>query len=300
MDRIAAAQVFVDIAHSGSFTATAERLSMSRSMVTRYIDEIEQWFDARLLHRTTRKVSLTTVGEQCLRDIEPWLETANQLVSNIKPSDELTDSIRISTSMSLGHAQLMKAICEFMTRHPKVNIDVDLGDSAVDMVKTRIDLAIRIASNPDSSLIGKPIAICRSALIASPAYLQSMPEINHPQDLADHHCLGYNNFGDLVWHFTNGEQHHATQVTCKLTANEATALLQASICGAGIAMQPTYMANDAIARGELVEVLPQWRITDMKIYALYSSRKFQSPTVRALIDFLVEYFEQNPWDNDIN
>jgi len=299
LDRITAAQVFVDIAHSGSFTATAERLSMSRSMVTRYVEEIEQWFGARLLHRTTRKVSLTTVGEQCLKEIEPWLETANQLVSNINPSDELTDSIRISTSMSLGHAQLMKAICQFMALHPKVNIDIDLGDSAVDMVKTRIDLAIRIASNPDDALVGKPIAVCRSILVASPKYLNSMPTINHPRDLHAHQCLGYNNFGNLVWHFTHGEEHHATEVTCKLTANEATALLQAAICDAGIAMQPTYMANAAIARGELHEILPQWRIKDMNIYALYSSRKFQSPTVRALIDFLVAYFEQYSWDNNV-
>lgn len=296
MDRVTAAQVFVDIARSGSFTATADRLSMSRSMVTRYIEAIEQWFDARLLHRTTRKVSLTSAGEQCLADIEPWLEQAQQFVADINPSNELSGSIRLSTSMSFAHAQLMKAIHQFMQQHPKVSVDIDLGDQAVDLVKSRIDLAIRIATNPDPALIGKPIALCRSVLVASPDYIANAPIIHHPSDLSQHHCLGYNNFGNPVWHFQQGDTHASAEVSCRLTANEATALLQATICGAGISMQPTYMANQYIAQGELEAILPEWQLQDMKIYALYSSRKFLSPTVRALIDFLVQYFEQHPWD----
>lgn len=298
MDRLTAAQVFVDIAHSGSFTATAERLSMSRSMVTRYVEAMEQWFDARLLHRTTRKVNLTTLGEQCLVEIEPWLEQAQQFVVDIKPASELSDSIRISTSMSFAHAQLITAFNEFMQCHPKVTIDIDLGDNTVDLVKNRIDLAIRIASNPEPSLIGKPIAKCRSVLVASPDYLAQHPVISTPQDLSQHQCLGYTNFGTPVWHFQHGEQHIATEVSCRLTANEATVLLEAAKNGAGIAIQPTYMANKLIKSGELIAVLPQWKINNMKIYALYSSRKHLSPTVRALIDFLSQYFEQHPWDID--
>lgn len=298
MDRITAAQVFVDIAHSGSFTATAERLSMSRSMVTRYIEAMEQWFDARLLHRTTRKVSLTTIGEQCLIDVEPWLEQAQQFVADIKPTNELSDNIRLSTSMSFAHAQLMTPINEFMQCHPKVHIDIDVGDQAVDLVKSRIDLAIRIANNPDPALIGKPIALCRSVLVASPNYLATMPTIEHPRDLSQHQCLGYNNFGQPVWHFQQDNEHTSTEVNCRLTANEATTLLHAAIVGAGISIQPSYMANQAITRGELVPILPHWHINDMKIYALYSSRKFLSPTVRALIDFLTQYFEAHPWDSD--
>lgn len=296
MDRITAAQVFIDIAHSGSFTATAERLDMSRSMVTRYLEAMENWFGVRLLHRTTRKISLTSQGEQCLKDIESWLEAVHRLISDIKSIDGLSGTIKIATSMSFGHAQLMAALNEFMQLHPSININVDLQDSTTDLIKSRVDLAIRIASDPDASLIGRPVAICRSVLVATKAYLDKTPTINKPEDLQQHKCLSYTNFEKQVWHLIKGDKHKSIQVESRLTANEATALLQATICDAGISMQPTYMANKLIQSSKLVQVLPDWQPNKMNIYALYSSRKFQPPAVRALIDFLCSYFEQNSWD----
>lgn len=296
MDRLTAAQVFVDVARSGSFTSTADRLDMSRPMVTRYVEEMERWFGVRLFHRTTRKVNLTTIGEQCLKDVEPWLETGQQLVSSIKSSDELTDSIRIATAMSLGHSQLIRPVCLFMENHPKVTIDIDLEDTTINLVDSRIDLAIRIASNPDNSLIGKPIAICRSVLVASPTYLKTIAAITQPEDLSDLQCLGYANFERQVWHLTRLNEHKSIHVNCRLTANEATILLEAAILNAGISIQPSYLANAEINKGNLVEVLPEWDANEMNIYALYSSRKFLSPTVRALIDFLEDYFKRHPWE----
>jgi DNA-binding transcriptional LysR family regulator len=296
MDRITAAEVFVDVTRSGSFTATADRLSMSRPMVTRYVEALESWFGVRLLHRTTRKVTLTTLGEQCLLDIESWLDAGQLLVESVKPNDVLTGSIRISTSVSFAHAQLMAAISEFMILHSKVNIDIDLQDTVSDLVNNRIDLAIRIASNPDASLIGKPIALCRSILVAHKSYLARMPAIEKPEDLCHHNCLNYTNFQNQVWHLSHGTVHKSINVKGRLSANEATALLEATMCGAGISMQPTYMTNQMIQRGELVQVLSDWKPNDMSIYALYSSRKFLAPTVRAFIDFIDEYFKKNKWD----
>ena len=296
MDRITAAEVFVDVARSGSFTATAERLAMSRPMVTRYVEAMERWFGVRLLHRTTRKVTLTSSGEQCINEIEAWLAATQLLVSRVKPSDQLTDAIRIATSMSFGHAQLMAAVSEFMALHPKVTIDVDLQDSAADLVSNRIDLAIRIAADPDPSLIGKPIAKCRSVMVASQAYLDKMPLISTPDDLISHQCLTHTSFERQLWHLSRDGEHRSVSLTTRLTANEATVLLEAALCGVGISLLPTYLANKAIKQGQLVEVLPQWQANDMTIYALYSSRKFLSPTVRALIDFLSDYFKNHQWD----
>ncbi|MEI8623642.1 LysR family transcriptional regulator [Pseudoalteromonas sp. B137] len=296
MDRVTAAQVFIDIAHSGSFTATAERLAMSRPMVTRYLEAMENWVGVRLLHRTTRKISLTSHGEQCLKDIELWLDTAQQLVSNIQSVDGLSGSIKIATSMSFGHAQLMPALKEFMLLHPNLSINVDLQDSTTDLIKSRIDLAIRIASNPDDSLISKPIAVCRSVIVADKNYLADTPAINSPEDLKLHQCLSYTNFERQVWHLSRGAEHQSIQVSSRLSANEATSLLQATLSGAGLSMQPTYMANKLIKSGELTAVLPGWQPIEMNIYALYSSRKFQPPAVRALIDFLEAYFKSNMWD----
>lgn len=297
MDRITAAQVFIDVTRSGSFTATAERLSMSRPMVTRYVEAMENWFGTRLLHRTTRKVTLTTSGEQCLKDIEPWIDTAQEFVTNVKPTDELTGSIRIASSSSFAHAQLMAAISEFMCLHPKIIIDIDLQDNTIDLIKNRIDLAIRIASHPDDSLIGKPIAICRSVIVAHQSYLDKMPAITKPEDLSSHQCLSYSNFEHQVWHLKQDNTHKSIGINCRLSANEATALFQATISGAGISMQPTYLARKAIQQQKLVQILPEWQANNMNIYALYPSRKFLAPAVRALIDFLEVYFKKNSWDS---
>jgi DNA-binding transcriptional LysR family regulator len=190
----------------------------------------------------------------------------------------------------------MAAISEFMILHPKVIIDIDLQDITSDLVKNRIDLAIRIASNPDASLIGKPIALCRSVIVAHKSYLAKVPAIKKPEDLCHHHCLSYSNFENQVWHLTRGATYKSISVNGRLSANEATALLEATLCGAGISMQPTYMANKKIQKGDLVQVLPDWKPNDMSIYALYSSRKFLAPTVRAFIDFVDDYFNKNTWD----
>lgn len=296
MDKVTAAKVFIDIAQTGSFTATAERLSMSRPMVTRYIEAMEAWFDTRLLHRTTRKVSLTTAGERCLADVEQWVDDAEKMLNSIKPINELSGKIRIATSMSFGHARLIAAITDFMAQHPKVEIDIDLQDTTTDLINSRIDLAIRIASAPDPALIGKPIAKCLSALVASKHYLSQHLAINAPADLIHHTCLGYKNFEHHVWHFKQNEDVQSVEVNCRLTANDATILMQGALHHAGITMQPTYLVKPYLVRGELMQVLPQWELQEMDIYVLYPSRKHLSSTVRALIDFLSEYFTHHSWD----
>ncbi|MGO2323598.1 LysR family transcriptional regulator [Vibrio casei] len=296
MDKVTAAKVFIDIAQTGSFTTTAERLEMSRPMVTRYIEAIEAWFNTRLLHRTTRKVSLTTAGEQCLSDIEQWVDDAEKMLNAIKPNHELNGKIRIASSMSFGHARLISAITDFMAQHPSVEIDIDLQDTTTDLINNRIDLAIRIAFSPDPALIGKPIAKCFSALVASEHYLSQHNPITEPNDLSLHSCLGYKNFDHHVWHLQQQEDMRSVEVNCRLTANDATILMQAALKNAGITMQPTYLVKPYLARGELIQVLPHWGLQEMDIYVLYPSRKHLSPTVRALIDFLSDYFLQHPWD----
>lgn len=295
MDRLIAAKVFVDVAYTRSFTQSAERLEMSRSMVTRYIEAMEDWLQTRLLHRTTRKISLTTSGEACLQQVEIWLEQGEGLSTLAKPSDELSGSIRMAVSMSFGFSQLVPAVHEFMQQHPKVSIDIDLQDSVADLIEQRIDLAIRIASDPDPALIGKPIAVCESVLVASPAYLAGKSAIRKPDDLVGHDCLGYKNFERHIWHLSKKGRFESVDIECRLSANDATALLHAALCGGGVSLQPTYLANSHIKSQQLVALLPDWKPNDMKVYVLYSSRKHLSPIVRALIDFLEDYFRCNPW-----
>ena len=297
MDRLKAARVFIDVAQSGSFTITADRLSMSRPMVTRYIESMEEWLNVRLLHRTTRKVALTSAGKNCLMQVESWLLAGEALadLSHSGPKDSLKGRIKVSTSMSFGFSQLVPATKLFMDNYPDIVVDINVEDTVTDLVEQQIDLAIRISSNPDPSLIGKPIADCQSVLVASPEYIAEHTTIINPRDLLSHKCLGYKHFEQHVWHLSYGEQHESIEVEPCLSANETTVLLHAAKCGMGVTLQPTYLVSPEIESGSLVHVLPDWQPSKLKIYALYSSRKYLSQAIRAYIDFISEYFSKNRW-----
>jgi DNA-binding transcriptional LysR family regulator len=296
MDRLTAMQVFVEVASSGSFSATADKLEMSRAMVTRYVAELEQWLGARLLQRTTRSVTLTDAGENCLRRSQQMLA----LMENVEEESSshgatLRGQLRITCSMSFAYAQMAAAVVDFLQLHPQLKIDLNASEGALNLIESRIDLAIRISAEPDPSLIGRVLAPCHSVLVASPAYLAQHGVPQTPSDLATHRCLSYANFGKSVWKLQRGEETSEVRVASHFSANEATALLWAARAGGGIALQPTYQANVCLHEGSLQVVLPEWKLPDMAIYALYPSRKHLSPAVRALLDFLVERFETLPW-----
>jgi len=296
MDRLSAMQVFVEVANSGSFSATADKLEMSRAMVTRYVGELEQWLGTRLLQRTTRRVTLTDAGESCLRRSQQMLALMQDVQDETASrSDELRGQLRITCCVSLACAQVAAAVVDFLTLHPQLKVDLNASESALNLVEARIDLAIRISAEPDPMLIGRVLAPCASVLVASPAYLseQGVPQI--PSDLAMHRCLSYANFGKSVWTLSRGEERTQVSVASHFSANEATALLRAALAGGGIALQPHYLVNPHLRDGSLQRVLPDWKVPDMAIYALYPSRKHLSPAVRALLDFLIQRFETMPW-----
>ena len=296
MDRLTAMQVFVEVAQSGSFSATANKLDMSRAMVTRYVGELEQWLGARLLQRTTRSVTLTDAGESCLRRSQQMLA----LMENVEEETNqhgsaLRGQLRITCSMSFAVAQLAAAVADFLAQHPQLKIDLNASEGALNLVEARIDLAIRISAEPDPALIGRVLAPCTSVLVASPAYLAQHGMPQRPADLEAHRCLSYANFGKSVWKLQRGEEHAEVRVGSHFSANEATALMCAALAGGGVAMQPTYLASPHLADGRLQVVLPEWKLPEMAIYALYPSRKHLSPAVRALLDFLAARFATVPW-----
>lgn len=296
MDRLSALKIFADIAESGSFTATAERLELSRAMVTRAVAELEQWLAARLLQRTTRRVTLTEAGVQCLRRSQQMLALSHDMEEEIAPSDgELRGQLRLTSSMSFGHAHLASALNDFQKQHPRLKIDLDVSDRAINLVEARIDLAIRISAAPDPALIARPLASCESVLVAAPDYLANHPAIALPGDLTGHHCLGHSNFGRSEWRLSRGDEQIDVAVACRFTANEATILQQTALAGGGIALLPTYLVSTALAESQLKVVLPEWQLPKLTIYALYASRRHLSPAIRALVDFLVERYATARW-----
>ena len=297
MDRLTAMRVFAEVATTGSFSATADKLDMSRAMVTRYVAEMEQWLQARLLQRTTRSVTLTDAGELALRRCQQMLALTTDLEEETATTAEgkLRGQLRLTCSVSFAYAQLGAAIADFLALHPQLKIDLDASEGSLNLVERRIDLAIRISAEPDPMLIGRPLAQCHSVLVASPAYLAAHGTPQQPADLARHRCLSYANFGKSVWQLSRGDVVERVGVTSPFSANEATTLMRAALAGGGIALQPTYLVNPYLRSGALQAVLPEWDLPVMTIYALYPSRRHLSPAVRALLDFLVQRFEGVPW-----
>lgn len=298
MDRITAAEVFVAIVERGSMIAAAEALEMSRAMVTRYLAQMEQWAGVRLLHRTTRKLSLTHAGEATLERCRRMLEFAQDMDAVAgQESDELRGLLRISCSQSLGQSALVIAVTDYLRQHPQVAVDLQMNNRAVNLVEERIDLALRITNELDPNLIARPLAICHSVVCASPAYLAAKGTPKDPPDLAVHNCLTYSYFGKSLWHFDQQGVKSSVAVGGNLSANESVVLLSGALEGAGIALQPSYSAAPYIARGELIKLLPDYQPQAMGIYGIYTSRRQMPATLRTMLDFLVAWFVAHPLPN---
>jgi DNA-binding transcriptional LysR family regulator len=291
MDRLIAAQVFVAINERGSLIAAADALDMSRAMVTRYLAQMENWAGARLLHRTTRKLGLTSAGEATLARCRQMLEVASQMpVAADAKEDEPQGMLRISCSQSLAQDVLAPALAEYLRRYPRTAIDLQISNKLVNLVEERIDLAIRITNQLDPNLIARPLANCASVICASPAYLRGHGTPLRVEDLALHNCLTYSYFGKSLWEFEHGDQPVSVPVSGNLSANESGVLLQAAVHGAGITMQPELSAMPLIADGRLVALLPRYQPRGMGVYGVYASRQHQSATLRTMLDFLVQWF----------
>jgi len=298
MDRLTALQVFAEVAACGSFTAAADRLDMSRPMVTRYVSELEQWLGSRLLQRTTRRVTLTDAGEQCLRRGEQMIELMQDVEAETATrGGERRGQLRVTASSSFATSHLAPAIVDFLALHTQLKIDLRISETAVNLVEERIDLAIRISAEPDPLLIARSLARCDSVLVASPAYLARHGAPQMPSELTQHVCLSHANFGKSVWRFARADETAQISVASRYSANDATILLHAALAGGGIALLPTYLVNEHVRTGTLNAALTEWQLPIMTIYALYPSRRHLSPAVRALLDFLVDRFATVPWQS---
>lgn len=298
MDRLTAMQVFSEVVQRGSFTAAAEHLGMTRVMATRYVTQLEQWLDSRLLQRSTRRISLTEAGESFLAQCQQMLELSAEMQDrsgsrNQKPMGQL----RITTSMSFGIAHLAAAISDYLRIYPEVSVDMQMVDRSVNLIEERIDLAIRITGELDSNLVARRIAPCHSVVCASPDYIARRGLPTEPGELSRHNCLTYANFGKGEWRFSQGGRQVSVPIAGNLSGNDATFLSQAVLAGAGVALQPTYLAGPLIREGRLVQLLPDWQPAELTIWAVYLSRRHVLASLRTMIDFLIDRFGPTPpWD----
>ncbi len=296
MDKLTAIKVFLTVAETGSFTATAEQLEISKPMISRYVALMEEWLNARLFQRSTRKVALTDAGEQavlfCQRIANLTAEMEQEMMAQ---QGELRGVLRVTSSQTFGTYHLVQMVNRFLQLHPKLNIQLLLNDQPMDLISERIDLAIRITNNPDPNFIARKLADCHSLLVATPDYLAQFGTPTQPEELYQHHYLSHHNINRKAWKCTQGEREVLLDLNSRFTTNDTQALLNAVLDGNGIAMLPKYMLETELQQGKLQAVLTDWQLPTFSIYAIYPSRDKLPIAVRKLIDFLVDNFEGKAW-----
>jgi DNA-binding transcriptional LysR family regulator len=300
MDRLRAFEVFVTVVNRGSFTRAADALETSPANVTRYVNELEAHLGTRLLNRTSRRLSLTEGGEtfyaRCKSILDDVAETEG-LVSSA--SVEPRGRLRINAPVSFGILHLAPLWPEFMRKYPEVELDVALIDRVVDIVDEGYDLAIRISRAGSTSHAARKLATSRNILCASPDYLARCGYPAAPADLIEHRCIGYSYAatGD-EWQLIDTERKaHAVKVNCHMHTNNGDTARAAALAGQGVIWQPTFLIGNDLRAGKLVQVLPEYRLPDIDVLALYPSRRHLSAKIRAMIDFLADAFGGvPPWD----
>ncbi|GAB2862436.1 LysR family transcriptional regulator [Pseudoduganella ginsengisoli] len=291
MDRLTAAKVFVEIADRGSMIAAADALDMSRAMVTRYLAEMEQWCAVRLLHRTTRRISLTAAGELTLNRCREMLAMAEEMAAVGQGDPSAPHGLlRLASSHFLAQTALARAVATYLQQYPNVSVDLQVDNRAVNLVEQRIDLAIRITNELDPGLIARRLGDCDSVIVAAPGYLERAGTPQTPDDLARHNCLTYSYFGKSFWRFGDAQ----VAVGGNLSSNESMALLSAAVEGTGITMQPSFAAAPFIQGGKLTQLLPNFTPQQLGIYGVYSSREHMPPALRAMLDHLLDWFATDP------
>jgi DNA-binding transcriptional LysR family regulator len=291
MDRITSMRTFAKVVDSGSFTAAARALGSTPSMVTQHVQSLEERLGVRLLNRSTRKLSLTEVGQdyyaRCV-DILNKFDDAERLAQSMQTSPSGT--LRLNTSIAMP-LFIAPTIAAFVETYPEVLIETTMTDQSVDLVQGRFDLAIRHAPIPDSTLITRRVATYRYVACASPDYLERQGTPRQPADLVNHNCLRYAQGSE--WRFTDNGGEQTITVSGNLRSNSALELRLAATLGQGIYLTPRFLVADELDSGRLCSVLDEFLCTEHAIIAIYPHRNHLSAKVRAFIDLLVQGCRNN-------
>ena len=293
MDKFQEMQAFVAVVDAGSFVRAAEALGSSKAAVSRYVSDLEDRLGVRLLNRTTRSLSMTYDGQAFYYHCTELLAALEEAEGDLSTrSAEASGLVRISAPVTFGILHLAPLWGDFLARYPKVRLDVALSDRAVDLVEDGFDLAIRISSVMQPSLIARQLAATRLVLCASPGYLARRGTPQHAHELAQHDVVAYT-YGAFrdEWTFDGPDGEVTVKVSPRLYANNGDTCRAAALRGQGVILQPDFLIGGDLRSGELVEILPDYRTGDLGVYAIYASRRHLPLKLRYLIDFLVEAFK---------
>lgn len=298
MDRIAGMKVFVEVVNSGSLSAAAEKLGISRSMATRHVASLEKSFGSPLLYRHSRNLSMTNAGEEILPYCQQILSINDDIAFITSKSDgEPHGSINLACSVSFGHAYVASAVRRFLGCYPKTSIALTLTDRDIELIKERFDVMLQIGNVLDENLVARLIGRCSSIICASPEYLAKHPKPIVPADLMQHNCLTHLRIGN-VWRLlpVSGkatDEPVEVFVNGNFSSNDLMTLLDAALDGVGVACLPTFLIQSFIDSGQLHSIIGDYAQEDMGVYLLYPSKKYLSNAAHRLVDFLVHDFNQS-------
>ena len=292
LDRVTGMQVFARVAALGSLSAAARALGMSQTMATKHMAALEDRLGTKLLHRTTRRLSLTEAGRN-------YLEAAERILVDIEEADakaavevaEVRGTLRLNAPVSFGIREIAPLLPDLCALHSKLTIDLGLNDRYVDLIEEGWDLAIRIGNLKSSSLVARRLAPCPAVVCAAPQYLAKHGRPKTMAALKEHNCLGYTLSRDVGadrWHFGRDGK-VSVPVKANLKANNGDVLVAAAVAGQGIIYQPAFLVAPELAAGELVTLKLDHPTREFDgIYAVYPSERRPPAKVRATIDFLAE------------
>lgn len=302
MDRIDAMRAFVTVVTEGSFSNAATSLKLSPQLVSKYVSKLEERLGVRLLNRTTRKVSLTEAGVRYLQHAQQILLSIDEMDSQLGGLQQNPEgTLRISAPVSFALKHMARLVTDFQSQYPLVNVDLQLNDRKVDIVDEGFDVALRIGHLKSSSLIAKYIAPIRLILCASLEYLKKHGIPRRPDDLKGHRYLHYSYMEmDGKEEIYTWLKEKNSERGGKFHSNNGDVLIDAAISGAGLVLQPTFIASEAISSGKLIIVLPEFEPDPLGLYVVYAHRKLLPNKVRCFIDFIEGYYGTPPyWDKAI-
>ncbi|HEY0504889.1 MAG TPA: LysR family transcriptional regulator [Lysobacter sp.] len=303
MDRIGDIALFLRVLDLGSISAAARSLDLSVAVASQRLKRLERDLGVRLLHRTTRRLHATPEGAALAEQGRPLVEDLEALTGGLRQAGaDIAGTLRVTASASFGRQYLSPLLPEFLALHPRVKLSINLTDQMLDLVSAGFDLAIRIGALDDSTLVARKLAVNHRVLCASPDYVRRYGMPRTPQELADHECVllvGSQGRQD-VWRFGDGAGGEiAVRVRGRVETNYGELVRDSAVAGLGISVHSSWHVCEDLREGRLVQVLPDFPITDSGIYAVMPQRRLVPPRVRAFVDFLADRFADPPWERHL-
>jgi len=300
MEEFSAIPVFVAVVEKGGFSAAARALGVSKSAVSKRINQLEKQLGVRLLYRTTRKLSLTEAGERYFEHAARALQAAAQAEDAVAQlQGDPQGTLKISAPMSFGRLHVAPLIPKLLKRYPKLQVELVMDDRATDLVAAGFDIAIRSGKMADSTLVARKLAPLRQVLCTSPEYIALHGLPSSPAQLADHNCILFSYSSDNnTWTLCAEGEQEEVQVAGNYRVNNSEALIEALRAGIGIGRLPTFVAGPDLKAGRLVQLFDTYQIPSQMFYAVFPERRYMPAKVRAFLDFAIENFggDQPYWD----